>query len=712
MIKKLLLLLGGCLPLIMMAQSSPHYEAAYDNLNAMMEGAKTPDFKQAVFQVENAYEDGEMDSSLYEQRIAELVRWTEQVQKARPLVYPEKDSATVAVHASIYWALTDTLLMEVGGDTFPRMPYTYDFSDVWGADDWEQMFATKLLDTRKGNCHSLPYLFKIIAEERGVPAWLSLAPNHIYLKLWNKKHRWYNVELTSGYFPEDAWIYTASYIHYDGVMSSLFMDTLSASASIGQCIVDLAKGHERKFGFGDGQFVLRCCDAVLSQCPNAINALLLKAETLRKLAQATPASPSGSEPVQGEEIQYGELEALLAEIHQLGYRRMPEWMFQNMLVEMDAASQGLPSPLDTVDWKIPVDRSGVEILTLSKGKYEELHDRDSVVQIGQSLFHVDRKAMVGFVEVEDGVTMMEAEVSSRWLSPDPKMAEFPSWSPYNFVKNNPISLFDPDGRAPVVANGPGGGPTTKTWIPVTKKLLDYLGTETGLIDRVAKNGDSYYRVLGNRFELSIHQMFESSPNRNYQPNQRKIPTTIRRKSKSVVPDFVFEGRIEPITGISPHGVNRLPKKINDGQLVAVLGSEAMMLGEIKTSTRLSKSSNDYQLAGMIEHIGKQRIIDSSGELVGTVNSYGGGTLYLITTADTEVGLSLLNYASDQGVTVFQSEMYLDPESSDFSGFRLSQPNQLNEAFNRNYAKARKTAEKKRGKAERKLIPFNGHLNLK
>lgn len=699
------------MPLLLMGQGSPHYEAAYDNLNAMMVGATTPDFKQAVFQVENAYEDGEMDSSLYEQRIAELVLWTEQVQKARPLVYPEKDSAKVAVHASIYWALTDTLLMEVNGDTLPRLPYTYDFGDVWGADDWEQMFVTKLLDTRRGNCHSLPYLFKIISEERGVPAWLSLAPNHIYLKLWNKQHRWYNVELTSGYFPEDAWIYTASYIHYDGVMSSLFMDTLSATASIGQCIVDLAKGHERKFGLGDGQFVLRCCDAVLDQHPNAINALLLKAETLRKLAQAAPASPSGAESVQGEESQFSELEALLSEIHQLGYRRMPERMFQNMLVEMEAASQGLPSPLDTMEWKIPVDRSGVEILTLSKGKYEELHDRDSVVQIGQSLFHVDREALVGFVEVDSGVTMMEAEVSSRWLSPDPKMAEFPSWSPYNFVKNNPISMLDPDGRAPVAAIGPGGGPTTKTWIGVSKPTLIRLGKQYGLDQRTAEKGDSYPRVLGERFESSIHRLFENAPARNYHPNTRRIPTKIRRKARAVVPDFVFDGRIAPITGISPHGVNRLPKTIYDGQFVAVLGKESMALGEIKTTTRLSKSSNDYQIAAMIEYIGKQKVIDASGKMVGSVNDYGGGTLYLITTVNTEVGLSLLDYASKQGVTVFQSEMYLDPSDPNLSKFRLSEPYQLNEAFNPNYAKALKNSEKANGKAERGLIPIDGKLNL-
>ncbi len=36
----------------------------------------------------------------------------------------------------------------------------------------------------------------------------------------------------------------------------------------------------------------------------------------------------------------------------------------------------------------------------------------------------------------------------RWLSPDPKMAKYPGWSPYNFAFNNPINITDPLGDDP------------------------------------------------------------------------------------------------------------------------------------------------------------------------------------------------------------------------------------------------------------------------
>lgn len=91
-----------------------------------------------------------------------------------------------------------------------------------------------------------------------------------------------------------------------------------------------------------------------------------------------------------------------------------------------------------------------KVATLSKGKYLEVQDLDSIVTIGSVRFHVDRQEIVGFVEPDtiNGVYARPiGDVPSRWLSPDPLSEEFSSWSPYNMCFNNPLKFVDPDGMA-------------------------------------------------------------------------------------------------------------------------------------------------------------------------------------------------------------------------------------------------------------------------
>ena len=45
-----------------------------------------------------------------------------------------------------------------------------------------------------------------------------------------------------------------------------------------------------------------------------------------------------------------------------------------------------------------------------------------------------------------------------WLSVDPLASEFPSWTPYHYVHNNPVNLIDPDGRSATDPDGCCGNP--------------------------------------------------------------------------------------------------------------------------------------------------------------------------------------------------------------------------------------------------------------
>jgi len=103
-----------------------------------------------------------------------------------------------------------------------------------------------------------------------------------------------------------------------------------------------------------------------------------------------------------------------------------------------------------IDIGNPFARFGYKpkIATLSKGKYLEFHDRDSIVKIGSFTYNTRQKIVTGFIDLDTvhSEATLRPELISRWFNPDPLSDEYPRWSPYTFVADNPIRFIDPDGR--------------------------------------------------------------------------------------------------------------------------------------------------------------------------------------------------------------------------------------------------------------------------
>jgi hypothetical protein len=88
-----------------------------------------------------------------------------------------------------------------------------------------------------------------------------------------------------------------------------------------------------------------------------------------------------------------------------------------------------------------------KILTASNGKFVEVFDYDSVQRIGSILFNINTKKIVRLLKAQETFKKYsDNSASSRWWSPDPKAYLYFSYSPYNFVANNPIKNIDPDGQ--------------------------------------------------------------------------------------------------------------------------------------------------------------------------------------------------------------------------------------------------------------------------
>jgi hypothetical protein len=319
------------------------YEQAFEKINCMLNGSCTASFKEAVFTVENAYFSNRLDKTLFDNKVLFLTQVAKQLIASRQLIYDFQDKAEVAKYAALFTVITDSIQIETAeGKKAYLMPFTYDFNDIWGYKQWSNMFVTKLLDTKKGNCHSMPYLYKILADEIGAKAHIAVAPNHFYIKHQSKASGWYNTELTSGIFPIDAWLMASGYIHLDAIVNKLYMEALSDKQMIALCMIDLAKGYEKKLGFlATNEFVLKCTEAALQHYPHYINAMILKAETKKKEFDGLMKKYGAKYPVDIFQINeakalFDEMTALYSKIHELGYRKMPEEMYLDWLVSLKA----------------------------------------------------------------------------------------------------------------------------------------------------------------------------------------------------------------------------------------------------------------------------------------------------------------------------------------------------------------------------------------
>jgi hypothetical protein len=315
------------------------YKEAYSRLEKMLK-LGVYDLESAVYYVENAYYNDSLSFEAFHDNIRFLTSLVKAYNKNNRLLYALQDSNIVGKHACLFKVLTDSIPIALGDTVTYHLPFTYNFEDFDGTKDWSNMFVSTLLFTHKGNCHSLPFLYKILGQQLGVESYLSLAPNHIYIKLFNQKDGWYNVELTSGEFPIDGWLMASGYIHLTAVQNAIYMDTVSDRKCIAMCLLDLAQGYQRKFGLQDGSFILQCCNAALNYFPNYINALLLQSETYQaqftqKLKKSNFQNPQDliNSDTAAKSL-FNKLEGTVKEIHRLGYRRMPERMYMEWLASL------------------------------------------------------------------------------------------------------------------------------------------------------------------------------------------------------------------------------------------------------------------------------------------------------------------------------------------------------------------------------------------
>jgi hypothetical protein len=159
-------------------------------------------------------------------------------------------------------------------------PYQYDFENFMSDTDLESAMVSRLLKTRKGNCRSLPYLYKILADEIGVEAFIALAPMHSYVKHRDEQGNWWNLEMTTGSFSRSSFIMETFNVSEVAIESGLYMKSLSDIESVAYCIFELIGWYEHKTGRYSDDFVRKCYETGLQYYPNSL-LLVSKANDLK-----------------------------------------------------------------------------------------------------------------------------------------------------------------------------------------------------------------------------------------------------------------------------------------------------------------------------------------------------------------------------------------------------------------------------------------------
>lgn len=301
------------------------YIVSFEIMSDMLLGKTPLNFMKAAFITENVYLNNQLNEEAFNNIISFYATICDGIIQSNYIDYIEDDKDKTIYQGAVFMFITDSIPITTTKSIVIHSPFSYNTEDFAGQKDWSNMFVSKLMETNKGNCHSLPYLYKMIMDELGYECHLALAPNHMYIKAYNKKVGWYNIELTCGDFPTDAWYAASGYIHTDAIRNGIYMRALSDKEAVAMTLVDLAQGYQAKFGIEDGSFIIKCCDTSLEYFPKNINAMLLKAEVLTELYRES-----------NDQKLFEQMTELYTTIHELGYRKMPQQMYANWLNSLNA----------------------------------------------------------------------------------------------------------------------------------------------------------------------------------------------------------------------------------------------------------------------------------------------------------------------------------------------------------------------------------------
>lgn len=316
--------------------SQSAFHSAFNELKDMIEGKREIDLKRAVFVSENAYLNNSMSYEDYLKTIEKMVTICSIKHQQDGF---SMDNQIAKMH-TLHQFVSDTFEIDLVGQErkYTHYPMKYDFEDFRGEENWTKLFVSKLIIENTGQCHSMPLLFMILAQEFDTEAYLAFAPSHSYIKFPDNNGNWHNLELTNGMLTSDAFIVESGYIKAEALMNKIYMDTISVKQTVAFCMVDMVKGYIKKYGYDN--FVLDVAEYALEQNNEDVFARMIKANYHTALSMyvvqqmgypsldSVLLDPKAKEIFEARNFSYDELE-------RVGYEEMPKPVYEKWLHSLE-----------------------------------------------------------------------------------------------------------------------------------------------------------------------------------------------------------------------------------------------------------------------------------------------------------------------------------------------------------------------------------------
>lgn len=314
-------------------QGITFYENAFNGIIKMLEGDTSLDLKKAIFLTENSILKDAISYEEFTGKIDELLYLIQQVAHQENL----KLDNSISTHYIIQKLYTDTIFLKETGEIF--YPFSYDFKDIFGDENYVQTLVSKLLYTGKGQCKSMPLLYSILAQELNAESYLSFSPNHSFIKFKDQFGTWYNFETTAGMLVSDSWITGSGFVKSEAIKSRTYTEPIATKEILAHLLVELAINFSMEFG-ADLQYMGKYIDKAIQYFPNDIFAWMMKSNL--KTAEVDKSLWSVNYPDMDQLSKYPiqnklllELKKLYSKVDNMGYSEMPEAAYISWLESLE-----------------------------------------------------------------------------------------------------------------------------------------------------------------------------------------------------------------------------------------------------------------------------------------------------------------------------------------------------------------------------------------